>query len=54
MEFILQIKNSAGIIVAQTYISGGTPGEVLEDAAEQIEAQQQGDSDWAEGLEEEF
>lgn len=53
-EFMVRVISASGISVAETLVSGETKDEVLECIMGEIESAQTGESDWAEGLEDEF
>jgi len=53
-EFIVTIKDTGNRIVAETFISGDTARDVLMAIRDEVVAAENGDSDWADGIEEAF
>jgi hypothetical protein len=53
-EFQIKVVNSNGVVVASTYITGDSKEDVLTDIAGIVDDAQEGESDWADGLDEEF
>jgi hypothetical protein len=50
----LQIKNSMGLVAAETLVFGDSTDDVLMSVRESVEAAENGDDSWAESLDEEF
>jgi hypothetical protein len=53
-EFIVTIKDTGNRTVAETFVSGDTAQDVLMSIREEVSAAENGDSDWADGIEEAF
>lgn len=53
-EFQVKIVNSNRHVVADTYILGQSKEEVMEAIADECQSAIDGDSDWADSLDEEF